>query len=75
MILGILSLLLSVTFSVFIFVSAAGIGYDGAGGYYAPIEVKSAGMGLIIGVLATIFFFYKHYRGHPEMHLFDADAT
>jgi hypothetical protein len=73
-VLGLISLLFSVACSVFIFLSATGTA-GSTSATFQPVEVESAGIGFIIGLLLTIFFFYKHYRGHPEMHLFDQDAT
>ena len=72
-ILGILSLVFAAICSVFIFASATGIAGSSSASF-GPTVVGSAAIGLVVGVVLEIYFFYRHYRGHPEMHLFDQDA-
>jgi drug/metabolite transporter (DMT)-like permease len=62
---GFISLILAAMCSLMMFIAAAG------GTAYPPYWVKSLAISLIVFVLLTIFFFYRHFRGHPEHHLFD----
>lgn len=73
LIFGFLSLILAAVSSIFILVGAGGNAHPG-GATYGPEYVQGAAIGVIAFVLLTIFFMYRHFRGHPEKTLFPYDS-
>jgi hypothetical protein len=66
---GFLSLLLAAVSSLFIVVGAGGNARTGVESY-SPEYIRGAAIGVVAFVLLTVFFFYRHFRGHPEKTLF-----